>query len=354
MPQSVNDAILDDIILRTVMFERFSNREAAAAIRILNNDVIPDVVDRLQRGLERAKSRGPTVTIESQKQLRVMMAGVDSTIRQGVERISSNARSNLQELALAERTFMVDALRETPPVRLSVATPHAATIKAVVERRPFQGRFLREWWADVDVVSRREIRRQVNIGLVSGDSTAQIVRRVRGSASAAFGDGTAARIKREAERVVRTAVNHTTNRARGVVYEENADLLAGVMWVSTLDTRTSSICQSLDGQVFPVNSGERPPAHPLCRSTTTPVLKSGAELGLAPGMRASMDGEVPEKVKYPEWIARQSYERQVTALGRTKADLLQSGKASFSDFHTRDLRPLSVREILTNLGVERI
>ena len=57
-------------------------------------------------------------------------------------------------------------------------------------------------------------------------------------------------------------------------------MIKGVAWVSTLDGRTSPICQARDGIVFPVSSGPRPPAHPNCRSTTAPVLRTWKELGV--------------------------------------------------------------------------
>ena len=52
--------------------------------------------------------------------------------------------------------------------------------------------------------------------------------------------------------------------ARQAVAEANGDIVAGVRMVATLDSRTSSVCRSLDGRVFPVDSGPRPPVPINC------------------------------------------------------------------------------------------
>ncbi len=73
-------------------------------------------------------------------------------------------------------------------------------------------------------------------------------------------------------RVVRTETNAIYNNARKDLYED-----FNVKWyvyVATLDSRTSQICQSLDGKEFKVDEAETgvnyPPMHAHCRSTTVP------------------------------------------------------------------------------------
>jgi len=75
---------------------------------------------------------------------------------------------------------------------------------------------------------------------------------------------------KNAERLVRTETNYFHNEA-----EKRAYKAAGVKeyeFVATLDSRTSTICQELDGKHFKLEDakvGENfPPMHPHCRSTT--------------------------------------------------------------------------------------
>lgn len=89
-------------------------------------------------------------------------------------------------------------------------------------------------------------------------------------------------------------------------------------------------CQARDGTVYPVNSGPRPPAHPNCRSTTTYVLKSFKELGVdlpefSESTRASMDGQVPAKLTYNEWLKGKDAAFQNDVLGPTRAKLFRAG-----------------------------
>ena len=82
---------------------------------------------------------------------------------------------------------------------------------------------------------------------------------------------------------------------------ENYEILA------TLDDRTSDICQTMDGKVFPVKDMQpgvtAPPFHVRCRSTTVPFFDD--DFGLK-GSRAARDENgqtyyVPDDMKYPEW-----------------------------------------------------
>ena len=74
--------------------------------------------------------------------------------------------------------------------------------------------------------------------------------------------------------------------------------------VATLDNKTSSICQSMDGQVFKMSEYEpgitAPPFHPYCRTTTVPYFDDDYGERIARGR----DGNVyyiDSKIKYKEW-----------------------------------------------------
>ncbi len=78
--------------------------------------------------------------------------------------------------------------------------------------------------------------------------------------------------------------------------------------VATLDSHTSDICRSLDGQVFPMKDFEpgitAPPFHVCCRSTTVPHFDD--DFGQV-GERAARNEEtgktyyVPDNMTYKEW-----------------------------------------------------
>lgn len=77
--------------------------------------------------------------------------------------------------------------------------------------------------------------------------------------------------------------------------------------VATLDSDTSEICQSMDGQHFPVKDMQpgvnAPPFHPYCRTTTCPYFNDEFSI-LDKRVAKGEDGkwyEIPGNMTYPEW-----------------------------------------------------
>jgi SPP1 gp7 family putative phage head morphogenesis protein len=115
--------------------------------------------------------------------------------------------------------------------------------------------FIRDW-------SESEVRRVNNIitrGWITGQTSQEIIREVSGK-----GGYLDKATRRNNEAIVRTSVNHVSTTARHTTLEENDDIVIGYRWVSTLDSRTSSECRSLDGRVFKFTDSyqPRPPYHP--------------------------------------------------------------------------------------------
>lgn len=229
----------------------------------------------------------------------------------------------------------------------------AARVKAAATSRPFQSLHLR--WATtgehVDELFRRRIKLvqdQIRIGIVEAQSTPQIVRSIRGTATLGFQDGILEVSRRAANTMTRTAVNHVANASRQVMYEENEDIIIGIRYLAILDNRTTAICRALDGQVFPIDQGPRPPQHPNCRSSTAPILASLEELGIdaedTPASKA-LRGEVPPYQTYNEWLRTQPVEFVEEVLGKTKARLYLDGKLSLDRFVDRTGAELTIEEL---------
>ncbi|HDL4213958.1 TPA: phage head morphogenesis protein, partial [Mannheimia haemolytica] len=131
------------------------------------------------------------------------------------------------------------------------------------------------------------------------------------------------------------------------------------MHLSTLDTRTSTVCQVRDGKMWdtdykPIGHSlpyQRPPLHPRCRSILQLVMKDWKELGfddvkeMPKSTRASADGQVSEKTNYEEWLSSKTPEEQDKALGKGKADLWRRGVITFSDMLDQSARPLTLKEL---------
>jgi len=164
-------------------------------------------------------------------------------------------------------------------------------------------------------------------------------------------DNTDRRIRRQAGAMVRTAVNHMGTQARTDTFKANADVLDGERWTATLDGRTTILCMSRDGTVYPVGEGPRPPAHFACRSVRAPVEKQEFSLSRVAGERASVDGPVSAKLTYSGFLRNQSKAFQDEALGPERAKLFRKGKVTIDRFVDDDGVLLNLDELRRREGL---
>ncbi|WP_212525859.1 minor capsid protein [Actibacterium sp. MT2.3-13A] len=314
----VNDDIADALVRHQIGLQRLSNNTVRKVVALLNRSDAR-IVERL-------------LSADVSELSRARQEALLREIRRVVESVYEDATGalhvELEGLAEYETDYQLDLFRRAVPVPLEFTRPAPDQIIAAVNARPFQGKLLREWYSELSAGAFRRLRDTIRAGFVEGRTTDQIIREVRGTAAQGYKDGILQVNRRAAEATVRTAINHTANAARAKLYEANDDLIKGVKWVSTLDSRTSAVCRARDGQVYPVDKGPRPPAHPNCRSSTTPVLKSWRSLGLKDlpaGKRASMNGAVPEDMDYDAWLRKQPVALQDDILGVKKGRLFRAG-----------------------------
>ncbi len=115
-------------------------------------------------------------------------------------------------------------------------------------------------------------------------------------------------------RVIRTEVNHCCNQGTLMSYKAAGTLR--YIYLATLDMRTSSICRSLDKEVFFVSKAKVgvnfPPMHPNCRSTTMAY----PEDGIFPKERTARNPEtnknihVPFDMSYAQWYRKYVLEKK--------------------------------------------
>jgi SPP1 gp7 family putative phage head morphogenesis protein len=318
--RSANEVLLDRSIRHSLLTERFKAHEARRIARILDREVLPDLATRLAGRLENIATRGFDTGPKTTARLQFLYRDLRSFFVDLTGRIRAETEPALFRFATSHAEAQArDILGQVRGVA-SVATPSASTIRAAVLQRPFDSLLLREHWGKRMRSMREGVEAQVRMGLIQGEAPPLIVKRVR---SVWPGE------RRKVASTVRTAVAHAQTQARQAVFEENDNLLEGVMWVATLDVSTCPRCALLDGNVFEVDEGPRPPLHRgPCRCSPVPVLKSAKDLG---GTRASMDGQVPDKLTFSEWIEDQDVERQNEVFGVGRARLFREGRIGLED-----------------------
>ncbi|MDO9995601.1 minor capsid protein [Glaesserella parasuis] len=215
---------------------------------------------------------------------------------------------------------------------------------------------LEDWWAKQGNDFAFKFEGIIRQGLLDGQQTSQMITDVKHLMNTS---------RRHAETLVITAVAKVADKAHQALRDENLDILAGEKHLSTLDTRTSTVCQLRDGLMWDLDKKpidhdvpyQRPPLHPRCRSILQLVTKSWKELGIdaeemPSSTRASQDGPVSEQINYENWLKSKSPEQQDQVLGKGKADLWRRGVITFADMLDQSGRPLTLKDLyLTHLDV---
>jgi BMFP domain-containing protein YqiC len=340
---ALNDRLQDAQIGHNVDLQRYSNWLVRRIIGLLNR-VDSDLFAALTVALEKLPAGELNV-----ERLESLLASVRKLNAQAYKTVGEELSKELKGLAEVEAGFQYSLFESEVPAQVigsvGLAKVNLSQVEAAVRARPFQGRLLKEWAQSMEAGRMVRIRDAVRIGYTEQQTIDQIVRRLRGTRARGYADGLLEIDRRNAQAIVRTAVSHTAAVSREAFYDANTDLIKARKWDSTLDSRTTPICQVRDGKLYePVSHkpiGHSIPwlggpgrAHWGCRSVDVPVTKSWRELGLdideAPAStRASMDGQVPAETTYGAWLQRQSAARQDDVLGPNRAGLMRKGEVKF-------------------------
>lgn len=261
-----------------------------------------------------------------QRMVSRLIDGLDELAKFEAEFTTRSLARALQDLG--EVTAIGRAEAAAGAVRILV--PTATQLAAVVRSRPMtfgsQTDTMRAFLEGLEESHFGRMETALRLGFVEGESISAIAERVReaGAVNA-----------RSAEAIARTAITHVAAEVAQESYEANADLVTAVEWVAVLDSRTTAICRSRDGQQFPLNSGPRPPAHPRCRSTVIPIVE---------GLPA------PKRATYGDWLRRQPAHVQDDVLGPERAKLFRAGAVKVEQFTDDSGRTLTLKDLRRMLG----
>lgn len=401
-----NDDLRDLLIARTLDLQGFGVGVTRRLVALLDQ-AEEDLIERLRREGARIGLGEANVLATKKRVARLEALIKDLQALRGAayRKAYGQLRDELKELAVAEGAYTSASLQQAIAiVEFEAQLPAPGTLRALVTSQPFRGAFLREWIAKLERDDARRVRDAIRLGVIEGQGLDAIVQRIRGTRSLGYSDGILQASRREIEAVVRTALGHVSNRAREAAFLANQDVINGVMWVSVLDGRTTTVCASRDGavaalpgQVDELPAGTprlqppnvRPPAHFACRSLVVGVIngigvvgdrpfitstktgkarqidfveaareKAGRRWsGLTRGGRARLVaqereawaakniGIVPGKTTYEQFIARQSARFQDDWLGPSRGALYRRGGLELQDFVSPTGREWTLAEL---------
>jgi len=357
---AVNQAILDATIRHAVFLEQLKSGEVAKFGPFLKE------IDRsIRERLTRADLTDYTVA-----RLERLLSEVDSLLLGIFNRYSDKLNLDLIDIANYEAEFEATSLTRAAPVGVSfdAALPGAAAIRTAILTNPLSvrgadgGKLLKSFIDGFTTTERQRVTGAIRQGFFEGQTNFQIIKKIRGTKALQYNDGILATTSRNAGAVVRTAVQHVATQARMETLKENSDVVQAVEWISTLDSKTTAQCRTLDKHRFKLTEGPRPPIHINCRSTVVAVTRFSA-LFAKDATRASIgDGgaqQVRADLSYYDWLKQQPAAFQDKAIGPVRAKLFREGGLSIERFSElqldRNFSPLTLVQMkaLEPLAFER-
>jgi SPP1 gp7 family putative phage head morphogenesis protein len=390
-----------ELYRNAIDLNRFSNG-VAKRIAVAYNDLVLDAVDQL-RGIDELAAPAKAA------RLRAILAQLKQSLEGWAGTSTLAVVEDLQGLAELQSEFVANELRQALPVSLreqirsvqispqfaqSVATVDPTQINVVSLSDDLQaavtgapqtfsltaaqgstitlpnGKVLAKSFRGLAESQADLFAKTVRNGLLTGESTDKIARRLKGRLR--FGDLGPLSVRQLAQAggeltsvannqvmaMVRTSVNQVANETSQQVYKANQDVTKRYRYVATLDSRTSPICRSLDGRSFEYGKGPTPPQHFNCRSTTVPIIDySGLGIARPPQTelrrpntafgpsRARRGDTVPSNQTYGEWLDKQPKE--------VKADVLGASKVPYFNRLTEKFGPtVAIRKFVSQDGSE--
>lgn len=395
---SANDLFQDMLVKRAVDLLAFDSRLAERVIRATRTSEL-SLAALLRERLEQIGVTGAEATARDVTRMQRVLKEVRDIRAAVFAGASEILIDELLQLALDEVAYIQSAFQSAVGISgVGLDAPTRARIRAVTFGTPFgQGsgsdvRTFNQWFGGLRTADTRRIEGAIQSGFIEGDTIEGIVRRVRGSRTLSGADGVTEITRRQTRTLVRTTVNRFSNSVREEVFATNPDVVMALKWTSTLDGRTSSICQRRDGkftnapgQEFPSKFQDRPrlqppdarpPAHPNCRSVMVAVLDPDGIVGKRPFVRdvrtrreREVDfrkearkrgvsiqqvrsewarervGRLPAETTYQQWLSRQSAKFQDEVLGPTRGKLFRHGGLTLDKFVDTTGRRLTLEQL---------
>ena len=370
---TTNEALQTELLRHQVDLLRFSKGLASRIVAILSRTE-PELARVLKQRLERIgpiTAPGPSTT----RKLIITQRIIKATLAPTWTTINDLVRRELVGLALGEGAYIAGVLAEALPVVFGPKLPPPKTLRGIVFARPFQNRILRDWLGTFQLGDRRRMMDEIRQGLLWDETPTEIGRRIFGTRAQGGTDGVRQITRRGAQTLAQTSTSAISNAVRQSVYKANRKIIPREQYVATLDSRTTPICQSLDGQVFKTGQGEIPPVHMNCRSIRVPVI-DGRPLGNRPASAnfrgrlgnlrgparrrevAKLIGRVPASTNYDTFLRNSDTAFQNNVLGPTRARLFRAGEFDVSGFVDNSGQRLTLRQLydikpssFQNLGI---
>jgi len=268
------------------------------------------------------------VTEWNRARLNKQLVAIRKAMKPTLADINSLMNSQAVDLNLYEADFEIRSLSNVIDYDFDLPSDKqltAALYSTPLAAQGVSGTLLKPYYKEWSARTIARVNGTIRLGYAQGLTTEAIKRTLAGTG------GTMDLVDRDLAAVVRTGLAHSAQVARNDVWQENKQAVKGVRITATLDDRTSSICRSLDGRIFPIDKGPRPPFHINCRTTTTAALDSRFNFldeGATRSARTPETGKVTKVSagqSYYDWLKKQPAAIQDDIIGKDRGKLLRNG-----------------------------
>ena len=333
MATEINRELFDFLLKQQIATGRYATQLVSDTVSLLNaadREIMAKIVSRGEDGT--------ITTARLNALLREIRQMVDDSYWQAEKRL----HDEMGGFVVHSAASTVDVLSAQVPVAFSAVGMSPEQLTAIVSKTPIsigpdKKLLLEEIFKSLASGKEEAIRGAVRLGMVQGESMAEITRRLMGTRAARYQDGIIDTHRRHASNIVRSVVQHTNNTAVAATFANNKDIVRGWVYVATLDSRTCSVCFSQSGKEFELGKGPIPIRHVSCRCYQIPRVATWRELGvdldeMPAGKRASKGGLVDADISFHSWLKGESEKTQVDLLGKTRQKLFADGGLKIDRF----------------------
>lgn len=301
MPKNLSDQFHNEAIIHRTDLLRLAEDSRQKVLSFLG-----DLQSDLRKQIGEIDLFGTPLSAKGRK-AESLIRQSQQTIDTAYGKMGQSLGKDLRELAQVEGRYAYRNLNDVMKGKVATTTLSSTELEELVSKSWIIGSPAKDWWAKQSADSQQRFAQQVRLGYAQGQTNDQIVERIIGGKTGRkiavidpktgksylideYSKGVLDVSYRDASALVRTAVQTLSNNILYWTYLGNEDVLRGVQWLSTLDSRTTPLCRVRDGSAWGFDGNPLPgsklqipfpgppPAHWQCRSVLIPLTKSWNQL----------------------------------------------------------------------------
>lgn len=324
---------------RSILDQRFATSLNDETLTILN-----DLAKYLRTRINSEGTR-----IATQKRLERLLADVEKRTEQVYSDIQELYFEQFRELSIDEADFVAASMQSVVVGDVVVESVSNQRLWNAITKNPLNlgndnGYVNFKKMIEDLGDNAAKVASMISGGYAQGLTNQEIVQGLIGTRANGYADGIVDKSRREANAIVRTALNHVTTEARNEVYKQNSDIVYGYRIVATIDTRTSAICRGYDQKVvrYTDKFQPRPAFHYGCRTGIVPEMydkylkDTGATRAVnfkkQGDIKAGKVGQVSAQQQYYEILKRQPAAQQDLVLGKARGLIFRNSGLSADEF----------------------